>query len=207
MALDAVKFMRPGTRGSPSWPGARPRGRIRWRRLISSACTNPLRTGRAIRFKVVQCGLVLSVMPRPSRQLAEAQLADLAADRRLVQADAELLVNPPGEVLEPPADHAVDGRDRPAFQHPGQSLTLVVVQLRALSRRLAANQASRTLSVERQNPIPNGLEPDAPDPRRIRPPAAVIDLRKGQKTTPLRRVLRCLRLTPQTSGIEISSQR
>src|SRR5215207_4201822 len=72
---------------------------------------------------------------------------------------------------------------------------------------LPANQASRTLPVESQNPIPNGLEPDAPDPRRIRPRAAVIDLCKGQKTTPLRRVLRRLRLTPQTSGIEISSQR
>ena len=99
----------------------------------------------------------------------------------------------------------MEGRDRPAFHHPGQSLTLVVIQLRGLSWRIAVDQASQTLPVESQNPVPNGLEPDAPNPRRLSSRAAVIDLCKGQKATSLRRVLR--RLTPQTSGIEISSQR
>ena len=49
-ARDAGSFMRTGTRGSPSWPGARLRGRIRWRRLITAGSKNQLADGAGHTF-------------------------------------------------------------------------------------------------------------------------------------------------------------
>jgi len=51
MASQADNIMRTRLRGSPSWPGALLRGRIRWCRLIKAGLQNPLRTGRAIRSR------------------------------------------------------------------------------------------------------------------------------------------------------------
>ena len=158
-------------------------------------------------FKSLDRRLVLGVVARPGRQLAEAELAQLTADRRLVQANAEFLVDPPGEVLQPPADNAVDSRDRPAFHDRRQGPALVIVQLRWVARRLAINQAIWALFVEGQNPIPDRLQPDPADAPRVRAGAAVIDLSQRQKATPLARIPGRLHAASQGGSVKIRAQR
>ncbi len=119
-------------------------------------------------------------MARPGRELGKAKCPELAADRRLVQRDAEFLEDPPSQILAAPADDAVDRRDRAALDDLRQGPTLRVVQLGAVSRRLAIDETTRSAGVEAQNPIAHDLQGDAADPGRIRARAAVIDLRQRQ---------------------------
>ena len=64
-----------------------------------------------------------------------------------------------------------------------QRPALAVVELGGFTRRLAVDQAARPFRIEAQDPIADDLKPDAADPRRIRAPAAVIDLCQGNKPT------------------------
>ena len=54
-------------------------------------------------------------MARPGRDLDEAQHLELTAHRALVQRDPKLVPEPLRKVLQAPAYHAVDRRDRPAL--------------------------------------------------------------------------------------------
>jgi len=96
-------------------------------------------------------------MLRPGGQLAITQIAQLAADRGLVQADAELFEYPPREVPQSPPHHTVDGGDRPALHDRHQSLAVGVVELWSMARRLAVDQPLGTVLIESQNPIADGL--------------------------------------------------
>ena len=69
-----------------------------------------------------------------------------------------------------------------------QRRALVRCQRRSLARRLAVDQTGRPLGVEAHNPVPDDLQPDATDPRRLRPGAAVPDRRKRQQPPNLLRV-------------------
>src|SRR3954451_12441988 len=51
-----------------------------------------------------------------------------------------------------------------------------IIQLASVSRGLAVDQAAGAVGVEPHNPVPNGLQPDATDPRRFGPGAAIVDL-------------------------------
>jgi hypothetical protein len=105
---------------------------------------------------------------RARRELGKTHGAQRSPDRRLVNRDPELLKEPARQVLASPAHHAVDGRDRAAFHHPGQSLALVLVQLGAVARRLAVDEPFGTMLVEAQHPVPHDLKGDAADAGRVR---------------------------------------
>jgi len=66
---------------------------------------------------------------------------------------------------------------------PHERLTLVIVKLGRVSRRLAADQPVRAAGVEAQHPIANNLTADATDLGRLGPAPAVIDHRQRQKLT------------------------
>src|SRR3954470_13317310 len=53
---------------------------------------------------------------------------------------------------------------------------MAVIQLAGVPRGLAVDQAVRPAGVEPHNPVPNRLQPDAADPRRPGPGAAIVDL-------------------------------
>ena len=43
----------------------------------------------------------------------------------------------PGQILQPPANHAMDGRDGPILDDAGQRLTLLHIQLGGVPRELS----------------------------------------------------------------------
>ncbi len=79
--------------------------------------------------------------------------------------------------------------DRSTLDNTRERLTLVIVQLGRVSRRLAADQPVRAAGVEAQHPIANDLKADATDLGRLRPPPTVIDHRQRQKPARLTGVL------------------
>src|SRR3954463_9260500 len=66
-------------------------------------------------FKKLQRLRVLGIVTRASRELAIAERAQFAAQRRLAERDPKLLPDPHCEILQPPANHAVDRRHRPTL--------------------------------------------------------------------------------------------
>jgi hypothetical protein len=143
---------------------------------------------------------------RAGRELGKAQGAQRPPDRRLIELDADLLKEPARQVLAPPTDHAVDGRDRTALHHPGQSLALVLVQLGAVARRLAVDEPLGTVLVEAQHPVPHDLKRDAADPGCVRSGAAVVNLRERQQTTGLGGVRALFGAPAQSRTVEIRAQ-
>ena len=85
--------------------------------------------------------LVLGMMARPGRQLAEAHRAQLPAQGLLGDRDGELVPDPLCEIDQPPADHPVSRRDRPALDNPGKRLALGLVELRRLAPTPCHRQA------------------------------------------------------------------
>jgi hypothetical protein len=104
------------------------------------------------------------------------------SQRRLAHRNLELLPDPHGEILQPPANYTVDRRRRATLDDVRRGFPLAVVQLAGVPRRLGVDQAFRAAGVEPHNPVPNGLQPDAADPRRPGPGAAIVDL--GQRQQP-----------------------
>src|SRR3954468_19489762 len=90
--------------------------------------------------------------PQAVAALDRAEGAQRPPDCRLVDCDPELLKEPARQVLASPAHHAMDGRDRTALHHSGQSLALLLVQLGAVARRLAVDEPVGTMLVEAQHP-------------------------------------------------------
>src|SRR4051812_40254708 len=66
-------------------------------------------------FKKLQRLRVLGIVTRASRELAIAERAQFPAQRRLAERDPKLLPDPHCEILQPPANHAVDRRHRPTL--------------------------------------------------------------------------------------------
>ena len=139
-------------------------------------------------FKSLQRLRVLGIVTRAGRELAIAERAQFPAQRRLAERDPELLPDPQGEILQPPAHHAVDRRRRAALDDVRQGLALAVIQLAGVPGSLAVDQAFRTAGVEPHNPVPNGLQPNAANPRCPGPGAAIIDLGQRQQPPTLTRV-------------------
>ena len=75
-------------------------------------------------------------MARPRRELSEAHRLQFAAHGRLVERDGELFVQPLHQIDQPPAHHAVNGRDRTSFDNFLQSKALHIVELGLWTRRL-----------------------------------------------------------------------
>ena len=147
------------------------------------------------------------MMARPGGELAAAQPPQLAAQRLGADRDAELLPNPLRQVDQPPAHHAVDGRDRAALDHLRQRLPLGRPQLRRRAGRLAVDQPRGPLGVEAQHPVPHDLQRHAADLGRLAARPPVMDRRQGRQPTRLRCVPRASRLPAQGIGGEVRAER
>src|SRR3954452_7150275 len=139
-------------------------------------------------FKKLQHLRVLGIVTGARRELAIAERAQFPAQRRLADRDPKLLPDPQGQILQAPANHAVDRRHRPTLDNVHQGLALAVVQLAGVARGLAVDQALRAARVEPHNPAPNALQPNAANPRCPGPGAAIIDLGQGQQPPTMTRI-------------------
>src|SRR3954471_5496030 len=99
-------------------------------------------------FKSLQRLRVLGIVTGASRELAIAERAQFPAQGRLADRDPKLLPDPHCEILQPPANHAMDRRRRAVLNHLCHGLALAVVQLAGVPRGLAVDQAFRTARVE-----------------------------------------------------------
>jgi hypothetical protein len=82
------------------------------------------------------------------RQLAIAHGAQFPAERLLGDGDADLFEYPLCQVNQPPANHAMNRRNRAALDDPGDRLALAVIKLGGLAWRLSIQQTFRALRVE-----------------------------------------------------------
>jgi hypothetical protein len=124
----------------------------------------------------------LGVMARAGRQLAVAHRPQFAAERLLRNADLVFLPDPLAQIDDPPADHAVHGRDRAVLDHRCQRGTVRIVQQRRLAGSLAVDQSLGTVRVEPQCPVTHHLQRHATNLRSVRAAASVID--HGQRQEP-----------------------
>lgn len=69
------------------------------------------------------------MMARSGRELGKAEGAQLPAERRFADRDAEAVPNPGDQVHEPPPHDLIDRWVRPAFDHINQRSALRVVKL------------------------------------------------------------------------------
>jgi len=146
------------------------------------------------------------MMAWPGRYLGEAQCPQLAAHARDFERDAEFLEYPLCKILPAPAHHAVNRRDRPAFDDPCKGLALPLIELAWLARRLAVNETIRPFGIEPQNPVSDNLKTDITNSGRIRTTASIINLCQCKKTAALAGVLRRLRKSTQIRPVKISPQ-
>jgi hypothetical protein len=86
----------------------------------------------------------------------------------------------------------MDRRDRATLDHVGDRLTLEVIELGRLTRRLAVHESVSSASVEAQHPVPDDLKPDTADLGRLGARRTVIDRRKCQKSPGLRGIFASL---------------
>lgn len=73
---------------------------------------------------------VLSVVARPGRQFDVAQLLQLAPHGRLIERDCKLIMQPLHQIYQPPANDAMDCRDRTTFYHLDKRLPLRIIEPR-----------------------------------------------------------------------------
>jgi hypothetical protein len=158
-------------------------------------------------FKMLDRSLGLGMMARPRAELAIAQRAKLTAQRLPGHADAELLPQPLTEIDQPPPHNIVDRGDRTVLDHGHQRLPMRFGQSRLGARCLAVDQTIRSFRVEPQHPVPDDLQPDIADTRRVPATAAIIDLRQSQKPTGLSRILRASRQTSKIRTSKVGSER
>ena len=75
------------------------------------------------------------------------------------------------------------GKDRTVLDHPRQCLALLIIQFRRLARSLAVHKSVRPVLIESQHSVPDRLQANAADPRRIAARAAIVNLRHSQKSS------------------------
>jgi len=145
-------------------------------------------------------------MTGASRQFGKAERLQLAANRRLVQGDAEFPEYPLHQVLASPANNPVDGRDRATLDHLCKSYPLAVVQFRAAAGRFSIHQSIKAAGVKAQNPISNDLQRNGADPCGLGTRAAVINGGKGQQAASLVCILRLAGKVTKTTSIKTIAQ-
>ena len=190
--------MRTRTRGSPSWPRRLPTRPDTLTQTAEVRSRKPLADGAGHTFFIFRNGLaVLLMVARAGRQFAEAEGAQLPAQRLFADRNGESVEYPLRQIGQPPAHHAVRRRDRAGLDDLRQGLALGGIEQRDLAGRLAVDQTRRTLGVERQHPVAHRLQADAADLGRLAARAAVVDRRQRQQSTGLRRIPRPFRQRPQ----------
>src|SRR6266851_5226374 len=162
MSLDAAKLMRTRTRGSPSWPGPGPQTGY-----VDADCSDriaEISCGRGGPYVFERHQGVLGVVPRPCRQLAQAEGAQFAAERLLADRNTEFLPDPLAQIDQPPAHDAINRRGRVAFDHRFQRRAMCLVQLRRLPGRPAGDQPVRTSSTSLRPRAPGSMQSRASSP-------------------------------------------
>jgi len=139
------------------------------------------------------CPLCLGMMAWPGAQLAIPQSAQLTTQRLPGDADLKLFPQPLAEIDQAPAHNTVDRRDRTTLDDGRQRLPMRVGQPWRRSRSLAVDQALRSLLIEPQHPVPNNLQPDIADMRRLAATATIIDRCQAKQSARLLRILRSSR--------------
>jgi hypothetical protein len=132
-------------------------------------------------------------MARTGRKLAIVHGPQLAAQRLFGDGEAELLPEPLDEVDQPPAHHAVEGRNGPLLDDGLQSLSVLAVEPRRSTRRAAGPEPLGSLGVEAQHPIAHDLQRHAANLSRLGAGRAIIDRRQSQKAPGLIGIPRALR--------------
>lgn len=149
----------------------------------------------------------LGIVARPSREFGKVRGPEFGPDRRLVDLDAEF----PQRLSAPdPCGHHratpwITGIDRFPFDHVRQRLTLRVVQLRPVARRLAVDQPVQTAGVEPHHPVPIDLHRHIAEPGGIAARAAVANPGQRQKAPSLDGVFRCLCGPPEGPSKSVRS--
>src|SRR4029078_12554177 len=146
------------------------------------------------------------MVTRACREFAVAHSAQLPAERLLGDRDAELLEDPLCKIDQPPTHHAMDCRNRTTLDHTGNGLALNIVEPGRLARRLTVQQTVRPMRVEAQHPVPDNLEPDPANLRRLGARRAIIDRRKSQKPTGLGAVFGLPCQTAELGRIEVTAE-
>lgn len=146
-------------------------------------------------------------MARARRELAEAELPQLAPNRALVQAHAEPCKQPGRQILAPPAHHAVPIRIGAALDDRGERQALLLAQLGRMARSLAVDQPGRAVSVEGQNPVAYRLQAYNTDPSCFRAAAPIVDLSQRQQTAALACVAPSLGQTARVIGTKVFAKR
>jgi hypothetical protein len=149
----------------------------------------------------------LGMMARTGRQLTVAQRPQFTAERLLRHGDLIFLPDPLAEVDDPPADHPVYSRHRAALDHGCQRRTVLIVQTRRLSWRLAVDQPLRAMRVEPEDPIPYNLQGHAADLGCLCAAASVIDHSQRQQPPNLVSILALTRNSAQRRRVKIGPQR
>ena len=73
-------------------------------------------------------------------------------------------MKPLDQIDQPPANDAMDRRDRTALDRLDKRAPLGIIEPRPLPRRLAVEQSIRTARIEPDNPVPHDLQTDPSDP-------------------------------------------
>ena len=97
------------------------------------------------------------------------------------------------QIDDAPANHAMNGRDRPALDHRRERRPVRVVEPGGLPGRFAVDQAVWSISVELHNPVADDLQRHITDLRSFGACGALVDRRQSKKPPGLRSVLRLLR--------------
>src|SRR3954452_23711966 len=100
-------------------------------------------------FKKLQRLRVLGIVPGARRELAVAERAQFAAQRRLAERDPKLVPDPQGQILQPPANHAVDRGHRPTLDNVHQAWRWRSFSLQALPGALPSIRPSGPRALNR----------------------------------------------------------
>ena len=112
-------------------------------------------------------------------------------------------VQPMDQVDQPPANNAMDRRDRTALDHFDKRPPLGIVEPRPFPRRLAVEQTVGTARIEAHHPVTHNLQAHPADPRGRTAAAADVNLGQCQQTARLIRALRSGRQSPQGCAVKI----
>ena len=140
------------------------------------------------------------MMPRPCRELAIAKSAKFAADRLHADRDTELLPYPLRQIDQTPANHPVDGWDRPTLNLFRQRAPLRCAHQGRRSWRPAVDQAVRALRIEAHHPVPHDLQAHTANTSGIATRATFINRRQSQEPPGLIGIARLASMPAQITG-------
>jgi hypothetical protein len=130
--------------------------------------------------------------------MAEAHRPQFSDERLLADLNTKLGEHPLRQIGQAPAHDPMNRWNRTALDDRLQSLAPLRAQEPRMARSLAVHEPAIPFGVERQHPIPDRLELNAPDPSSLCTRTAIIDRHERQKTADLVTVHRTFRKPTQS---------